>query len=190
MTKVPEAEGFFDDGLTYLFDEEVKPHHIHLEVQTSDNQLETCDLRVNTINPVPVPTTDSSTDGSSTDSAQSSEPVLTQSPSGPAGYERKPDSDVVFFRLGYYNFMKLNSEPMIHETAADTWYEIDMLIDWNSQLVSIYVDGEGKGVQKFYIKRKSVANSVNAVSIYGLSPEGHSRIRNLQVCDTLCDNSK
>lgn len=47
-----------------------------------------------------------------------------------------------------------------------------MLIDWDSQRVSIYVDGEGKSHQFFYIKRKSTAQSVNAVSLYGLSPEG------------------
>lgn len=40
--------------------------------------------------------------------------MLTKSPVGPDGYEKQADSDVIFFRLGYYNFMKLNSEPMVH----------------------------------------------------------------------------
>ena len=139
MTKLATAEGFFDDGLTYLFGEEIKPRHVHIEVQTNDNQLETCDLRLNTINPVPVETTDAAVTEST--ETESNEIVLTSSPVGPDGYAKQPDSDVIFFRMGYFNFMKLNSDAMVHETAADTWYTVDMLIDWDNQKVSIYVDG-------------------------------------------------
>ena len=52
MTKSEEASGFFDDGLVFVFKDEagelkgVKPMHIHLEIQTGTQELETCDLRL------------------------------------------------------------------------------------------------------------------------------------------------
>ena len=52
MTKSAEAKGFYDDGLAYVFKTEngtlkdVKPYHIHIEVQSGSGDLETCDLRL------------------------------------------------------------------------------------------------------------------------------------------------
>ena len=52
MTKSGEAKGFYDDGLAYVFKDEegnlknVKPAHIHIEVQSGSGDLETCDLRL------------------------------------------------------------------------------------------------------------------------------------------------
>lgn len=52
MTKNGEASGFYDDGLAYLFKNEdgtpkdVKPYHIHIEIQTGSPDVETCDLRL------------------------------------------------------------------------------------------------------------------------------------------------
>lgn len=58
MEKKTGAEGFFDDGLTYLFQQKneesgelelaaVRPTHIHFEVQTTPDsaEMETCDFR-------------------------------------------------------------------------------------------------------------------------------------------------
>lgn len=51
MKKSSSAEGFFDDGLTYLFkvgDDlvTVSPRHIHFEVKTqTPKDMETCNLR-------------------------------------------------------------------------------------------------------------------------------------------------
>lgn len=46
------------------------------------------------------------------------------------------------FRLGYFDHMKLNVESMILKSEAAKWYTIDLMIDWEEQLVSIYVDDE------------------------------------------------
>ena len=52
MTKSGEASGFYDDGLAFLFKDEdgkpkdVKPYHIHIEIQTGTPDVETCDLRL------------------------------------------------------------------------------------------------------------------------------------------------
>ena len=54
MEKASGADGFFDDALTYLFlsseDGETeladqRPQHIHFEVQTGSESMETCDFR-------------------------------------------------------------------------------------------------------------------------------------------------
>ena len=49
------ASGLFDDGLAYLFKDDagepkgIKPYHIHLEINTGSQDLETCDLRLYTV---------------------------------------------------------------------------------------------------------------------------------------------
>ena len=40
------AKGFFDDAFTYYFNMEIAPRHIHFEVQTTDTELETCDVHL------------------------------------------------------------------------------------------------------------------------------------------------
>ena len=61
-------------------------------------------------------------------------------PPGPEGYKRVPNQDVFLFRLGYFDHMKLNIEPMIVQSEANKWYSIDLIIDWSEQRVSIYID--------------------------------------------------
>ena len=52
MTKSAEAKGFYDDGLAYVFKDDegklkdIKPTHIHIEIQSGSGDLETCDLRL------------------------------------------------------------------------------------------------------------------------------------------------
>ena len=57
LTKKEDAEGFFDDGLTYVTKNEsglvdVRPRHIHFEVKTETGEVETCDLRFYTVEEV------------------------------------------------------------------------------------------------------------------------------------------
>ena len=40
------------------------------------------------------------------------------------------NSDVLIFRIGYYNYMKLNFEYMVHKVTNDSWHTVDILIDW------------------------------------------------------------
>lgn len=67
---------------------------------------------------------------------------------------------------------------------------IDMLIDWDEQTVSIYVDGEGITAVPFFTKRAQKLNEVNAIALYGLTPEGISRFRNLMICEDICSGGK
>ena len=42
--------------------------------------------------------------------------------------------------------MKLNVDSMVVKSEALKWYSIDLIIDWEEQYVSIYVDEVGKSV--------------------------------------------
>jgi hypothetical protein len=39
-------------------------------------------------------------------------------PIGPNGYKRVPNSEVFFFRIGYFGYIKLNVESMILQSVA------------------------------------------------------------------------
>jgi hypothetical protein len=81
---------------------------------------------------------------------------------------------VFFFRLGYLNYMKLNTESMVHKFEPNNWYKIDLLIHWDIQHVSIYVNDEPKAIQPFYNNSKDNVETTNAIALYGLSPGGNS----------------
>lgn len=42
--------------------------------------------------------------------------------------------------MGYFDFAKLNLENMLQKYEADKWYNIDLLLDFDEQRVSIYID--------------------------------------------------
>ena len=82
MKKATGAEGFFDDGLTYLFKNNdqtlaaVRPRHIHFEIMTKTAEdTETCDLRFYSVEKVEAP--------ASGRLLEDSKEVITQAPSGP-----------------------------------------------------------------------------------------------------------
>lgn len=87
---------------------------------------------------------------------------------------------------------------MVQKFEAKTWYDIDLLLDWKKQQVSIYVNGEPKkdATANFFINEKRKKKdpkselTANAISIYGLSPAGTSYFRNIKVCADRCEKSK
>lgn len=116
------------------------------------------------------------------------------SPIGPPGYDRQGQFDVAFVRLGYFNYLKLNTESMVMKFAAETWYTIDLLIDWEEQQVIIRSQVTGntdpeqtfKTRQPFFTKRKQRIESANGISIYGLTPGSVSRFKDIKVCTDYC----
>lgn len=111
-------------------------------------------------------------------------------PQGFLNYAKVKYSDVLLMRMGFFNHIKLNVNSMIKMFAEDTWMTVDMLIDWEFQTVSIYVDGEGVTAVPFFTKQALKLNEVNAIALYGLTPEGISRYRNLMVCEDICSTGK
>lgn len=82
--------------------------------------------------------------------------------------------------------MKMNTENMVMKFEKDPWYKVDLLIDWKEQNVSIYVDGEAKASSAFFHNHKQPLEKVNTLAIYGLSPNGMSKFRDIQVCNDIC----
>ena len=156
----------------------ISPRHIHFEVQASVTDVETCDVHFYSIE------ADSENTKVEVDAY---EQRYFMSPPGPNGYKRVKNQDVFLFRFGFFDHMKLNVESMIQKTYADRWYDIDLIIDWEEQLVSIYVDLKANRAQPFFVMRATRVEAANALSIYGLSPGGTSKFRNMMVCHNLCD---
>lgn len=95
-------------------------------------------------------------------------------------------SDVALFRLGYFDYMKLNTENMLRKYEGGEWYRIDLLFDFDEQRVSIYVNDKAIKSDSFFTQRKDKLESGNALSIYGLSPDGVSYFKNLRMCEDVC----
>lgn len=87
---------------------------------------------------------------------------------------------------------------MVTLFKAETWYDIDLILDWEESKVSIYVNGEPKkdATANFFINEKKTKNNgpkkltANAVSIYGLSPGGVSQFSNIKMCTEICEEKK
>lgn len=106
--------------------------------------------------------------------------IVTASPAGPNSlYVKKEFSDVAFFRLGYFDYLKLNTQNMLLKFEAEKWYTVDLVLNYDEQRVSIYVDNEPLKSDAFFTQRKEKLSNGNAVSIYGLSPLSNSKFRNI-----------
>jgi len=106
----------------------------------------------------------------------------------PWKYAREPKSlkDVAFFRMGYLNYMKLNTVNMVELSVGETWYKVDLLVNWDDQRVAIYVNDKFKASSPFFNNEKERVESANVLSIYGLSAGGTSRFRAMEVCTEIC----
>ena len=112
---------------------------------------------------------------------------MTKAPTGPNSmYTAVEFSDVAFFRLGYFDYAKLNTENMLRKYDASEWYEVDLLLNWVDQRVSIYINGEEYKSTTFFTQKKDKLSSANAVSIYGLSPGSISKFKDIRVCNEVC----
>jgi hypothetical protein len=98
--------------------------------------------------------------------------------------------DVAFFRMGYLNYMKLNTVNMVELSKAERWYKIDLLVNWADQRVAIYVNDKFKASSPFFNNEKERVESSNVLSIYGLSAGGTGRFREMEVCNDICATGK
>ena len=144
MKKKTGAEGFFDDGLTYLVKNkegnlwDVRPKHIHFEIWTDTaEEMETCDFRFYSVKKV-----EEESQGRLLESEPTEKKgVVTASPKGPTvEYKKVQFSDVAFFRLGYFDFLKLNTQNMLRKYEANKWFSVDIILDYDDQRASIYVN--------------------------------------------------
>ena len=94
---------------------------------------------------------------------------------------------MAFFRFGYFNYQKLNLVSMVNPFTNGTWYKVDLLMDWNNQAMTVYVNNTQLASDTFFTNSKTTINTANAVVLYNLTPGGHCSIRNMKVCSSLCD---
>lgn len=98
-------------------DEYKTPQHIRFKVSTvtvpgvEDNQFgqETCDIRLTSIRKLEAPV-----------GGETTSPKI----------ETIHNSDVFFYRMGYYNYHKLNSSNMVQKFKGEKWYQVDILVNW------------------------------------------------------------
>ena len=81
--------------------------------------------------------------------------------------------------MGYFDFAKLNLENMLQKYEADKWYNIDLLLDFDEQRVSIYIDNNPLKSAAFFTQRKDKLSDGNAISIYSLTPNSVSQFKNI-----------
>lgn len=216
MHKKPEAKATYKNVLWYWLPSigATQPKHIQFYIETGSPDLETCDLRLTSIQtndklegekpdvtPVDrsmcrgtklkksaaLPDVDAGEGGA----AAQPDPLVKQKEEAeatdrPWKYEQLKQKDVAFFRLGYLNYMKMNTANMVMRFKEAEWYKIDLLINWEAQNVSIYVNDEAKASALFFHNQKQPLEKANTLAIYGLSPDGKSKFRDLQVCNDIC----
>jgi hypothetical protein len=101
---------------------------------TEDADIETCDFRLTSIENA------TKSNATNTTTAANSTAKVTSLPAK-ENFTKIAWQDVAFFRFGYFNYQKLNLVSMVNKFKNGTWYKVDLLIDWNTQAVTVYVDG-------------------------------------------------
>jgi len=204
MKKTASAKAFFDDGLWFWLGDGAKPKHLKFYVQTGTQEKETCDVRLTSVKnlkelgPKPAEWTKAQEDADaavkpklSKEQKASRDAVRKKQEKAkmPWKYQRDEKQhmkDVAFFRMGYLNYMKLNTFNMVELSVGKKWYKIDLLINWPDQRVAIYVNDKFKASSPFFNNEKERVESSNVLSIYGLSAGGTSRFRGMEVCTDVC----
>jgi len=53
--------------------------------------------------------------------------------------------------MGYHQTFKINTSQFVDVSyKADTWYQIDILLDWTGSKVAYFIDGKYQLTTKFY----------------------------------------
>jgi len=93
LKKLGSALGYYDDGMYYYFGDNT-PKHISVQMQTANASIESCDLRLTTID------------------------------NDAASFSKVNWTDVAFFRFGYYSYQKMNLIDMVNKFTNEQWYQV------------------------------------------------------------------
>ena len=77
---------------------------------------------------------------------------------------------------------------MVKKFTNGTWYKVDLLLDWQNQAVTVYVNNTQLASDKFFTNSKTTIKSANAIVLYNLTPGGRCRVRKLMACQDRCDS--
>jgi hypothetical protein len=97
----------------------------------------------------------------------------------------------VFFRLGFYKYAKLNAyvderQYLGVRQESNTWYKIDLILNWKSNFTSMYINDKFEtsadfyhGKERFHISKGIMPDfrGANALLLYTLSPETTSTFK-------------
>ena len=95
-----------------------------------------------------------------------------------SGFDKEEDSDSLFFRFGFYDYMRLNLHDMVMKYEEEVWYQLDFLFDWEQRKVALFVDGTWSNTQKFFYQDAEI-ESANAIILYNLAPDTRCNIKAL-----------
>jgi hypothetical protein len=103
-----------EDGMFYFFGE-ARPEHVHVKMLNQFQDKESGDIRLVDID--------------------------ANHYSSTLEYSKKPNSVSLFFRFGFYYFMRINQDDLSSRFVPNEWYTLDFIIDWNKKAITMYVDG-------------------------------------------------
>lgn len=79
--------------------------------------------------------------------------------------------------VDFFNFTVSN-------TTHHIWTKADIFINWEEELIKIYINETFKGEAGFYHEK---IEEVDILMLYNLKPNTTSYWRNLQVCEEFCE---
>ena len=104
----------------------------------------------------------------------------------------------VFHRFGYYETLKLNLKQFVDfKFQQNQWYQIDVLLEWESRNVALFIDGTERLTTPFFSKARDdliekdlqkceSQVGVNTLSLYSLTPNVTSSFHSVRLCTELC----
>ena len=85
----------------------------------------------------------------------------------------------------------MNLVNMVNKFENETWYQIDMIMNWDDRTATIYIDSQQLASSVFFTDKKAYKpTSANAIFLYNLAPSTTCSIRNLQVCSGRCPGKR
>lgn len=152
LTKIVDSVFSYDDGMYYYFGDS-NPQHIHFEILTYEGIKETGDFRLVYLDPGKLSSN---------------------------SFSKYDNSDSIFFRFGFYNFIRVNLEDLVYSFEPVRWYIVDLLLNWDDQKVAIFIGGQYILTVDFFYSTNNIPKC-NAIMIYNLTPNSKIKLSNLQI---------
>jgi hypothetical protein len=82
----------------------------------------------------------------------------------------------------------MNLVSMVNKFTKGTWYKVDLILNWDEQTVTVYIDENQLASDIFFTNSKTNVPSANAIMLYNLTPGGGCRVKQLRACQERCFN--
>ena len=79
---------------------------------------------------------------------------------------------------------------MVAQFTNDTWYPVDLIINWENQTVTAYVNYTQSASDDFFFDQSYPnVNTSNTIILYNLTPGTICKIKNLKICKKRCSGN-